>query len=126
MLFIGPILIMLLPLVSTIFGSTLGSVTDQHSLLAICMTAILSKLLEYYITKAAPTKEKALKSLEQSQGMLLLMTFTASIFVIRLIVVPLEKVLDLRSFLTWSPSISLTVALRLSCGYFFLGLSIGK
>jgi len=124
MLFIGPILIMLLPLVSTIFGSTLGSATDQHSLLAICMTAILSKLLEYYITKAAPTKEKALKSLEQSRGMLLLTTFTASIFVIRLIVVPLEKVLDLRFFLTWSPSIPLTVALRLSCGYFFLGLSI--
>eukprot|EP00536_Pseudo-nitzschia_multiseries_P013905 jgi/Psemu1/291134/fgenesh1_pg.629_\ len=124
MLFAGPSLFISLPLASMVFGSILDGATDQHSLLAICMTAIVLKLLEHSITKAAPTKEKGLKSLEQSRGMILLVAFAASVVSIQLIVSPLGKVLGLRSTLTWRPSISFTGAIRLALGGFLLGLSI--
>lgn len=126
LLFIGPSLVLLLPFVSRLFGGIIGSITDQHSILAMFLTAVLSKLLEIYVTKVAPTKEKGLKSLEEFRSSLLLMTFLACLLVIHLIVVPIEKVIGLRTILTWSPSISFSVAFRFASGGFLLGLSVGK
>jgi len=124
LLFAGPTLVMSLPLVAVAFRSVFGTTTDQHALLTICMTAFFSKILENSIMKAAPTKEIAIKSLERSRGWLFFATFLTSVFVIRLVVNPLEKILGLKSILTWSPSISILSALRLACGGFLLGLSV--
>ena len=126
LLFAGPILIMALPLITVIFKSVFGRATDQHVLLTICTTLFLSKILERLITNAAPTKEIAAKSLEGSRGWLFLLTFVASVIAIRLVVVPLEKIMGFESILKWSPSISIASSFRLAIGGLLLGLSVGK
>ena len=126
LLFAGPFSIMSLPLASWIFRSLFGTTTDQHALLTICMTAVFSSILERSITNAAPTKEIGIESVERSRGWLFLATFAVSVLAIRLVVLPLEKVLDLASILKWWPSISISSAFRLASGGFLLGLSIGK
>ncbi len=116
---------MSLPLLSWVFRSVFGRITDHHTLPTIGMTAVFSRILERSITNAAPTKEIGIKSVEQKKGWLFLTTLVASIITIRLVVVPLEKLLGLSmSFLKWSPSISISSALRIASGGFLLGLSI--
>lgn len=126
LLFGGPIAIMSLPIASWLFQSVFGALTNQHSLLTIGMTIVLSKVLERAITNAAPTKEIGIQSVERSRGLLFLAAFVGSILVIRILVTPLESFLGLASILKWSPSISVSSALRLASGAFLLGLSIGK
>ena len=117
---------MSLPIASWLFQSVFGALTNQHSLLTIGMTIVLSKVLERAITNAAPSKEIGIKSVERSRGLLFLAAFVGSILVIRILVTPLESLLGLSSILKWSPSISVSSALRLASGAFLLGLSIGK
>ena len=117
---------MSLPIASWLFQSVFGAVTKQHSLLTICMTVVLSKILERSITNGAPTKEVGIKSVQRSRGLIFLATFVASILLIRVIVIPFENLLGFASILKWSPSISVSTALRLASGAFLLGLSIGK
>ena len=126
LLFAGPAFVMSLPLVAVLFRSVFGVTTDQHALLTICMTAFFSKILERSIKNSAPSKEIATKSLEGSRGWLFVATFLTSVFAIRWIVIPLEKTLGWNFFLKWSPSISISSALRLAIGGFLLGLSVGK
>ena len=127
LLFAGPAIILSMTLIPVISRVVLDYVTNQHTLLAICMTIFFSKTIENLIIKAAPTKEKAIKSLEKSRGWLsYFMIFVTNVFIIRLIVIPLEDVLGLKDILTWSPSLSFSTAIRLACGGLLLGLSVGK
>lgn len=124
LLIAGPSFIMSLPFVAMVLRIVFGTVTGQHALLTICMTAFLSKIVENSITTAAPTKELAIKSLERSRGLLLFAMFSMSIFIIQFIVVPLMKMLGLESILTCSASVSVLSAIRLSIGGFLLGLAV--
>jgi hypothetical protein len=127
LLFAGPAMILSMTLIPVISQYVLDYVTSQHTLLAICMTIFFSKTIENLIIKAAPTKEKAIKSLEKSRCWLsYFMIFVTNVFIIRLIVIPLEEVLGLKHILTWSPSLSFSTAIRLACGGLLLGLSVGK
>ena len=127
LLFAGPAIILSMTLIPVISRVVLDYVTNQHTLLAICMTIFFSKTIENLIIQAAPTKEKAIKSLEKSRGWLsYFMIFVTNVFIIRLIVIPLEDVLGLKDILTWSPSLSFSTAIRLACGGLLLGLSVGK
>ena len=127
LLFAGPAIILSMTLIPVISRVVLDYITNQHTLLAICMTIFFSKTIENLIIKAAPTKEKAIKSLEKSRGWLsYFLIFVTNVFIIRLIVIPLEDVLGLKDILTWSPSLSFSTAIRLACGGLLLGLSVGK
>jgi len=124
LMFAAPTLVMLLPLVAAVVHVVFGTTTDQHAILAIVITVLFSKMLESSITNAAPTKEIAIKSLERSRGWLFFAVFSLSILAIRLIFIPLQQILGLKPFLAWSPSLSISSALRLAFGGFLLGLSV--
>jgi hypothetical protein len=127
LLFALPALVMLLPLAAVVFRGVFGTVTDQHGFLSICMTALFSKILENAITKAAPTKETAIKSLDRSRGGIFFASFASSVLAIRFVVYYVEKIVPgLEDVLKWSPSISISSAYRLAAGGFLLGLSVGK
>ena len=113
-----PMVILLLPLFITLFRYI------QHSVLLLFMTFLLSRMMRNFITKAAPTTEKAVESVEKSNPMIFSFAFGASFSFIRFIVIPLEGNLGLKYILTWTPSLTLPTAGRLACGVFFLGLNI--
>jgi len=120
----APILVMLLPLLSAITSAVLDGLTRGHTLLTVLLTWCATDSVRAIIRVSAPSKASGDDAVARTAFGLPALLFIACLAIIRLIVVPLESVFGLRDILTWSPSISVSLAARLAMIFFLLGLSV--
>jgi len=121
--FIMPFLTIATPIVWTLTCMISDRITKNHSLLSVIFTSYGTFLLRRMIRQSAPSKEAASESIAKTEIKLPFFVFLASVFLIRLFVIPFEKAFGLQN-IQLLPSLSFSSAMRLAIGMFLLSISV--
>jgi hypothetical protein len=111
--------VFLVPL-STILAVYLLSQLSCMALVSLALSYVATKRVQQFIVTSAPTKQHAKTAVESTRIWVPLVIFLTSVFVMR----TLAAITILTPILTWSPALSLAVAIRLALSSILLGLSV--
>jgi hypothetical protein len=112
------------PLVSKAAYLVFDRLTNNHTILSLVMTSAATFTVRNLIRQSAPSKQNAEEALAKTEVGLPFLMFLASAFVIQVVVTPLEDGLGIKQILTWSPTITFSIAFRLASGMLILGVAV--
>jgi hypothetical protein len=118
------VLLLALPIALRLSYFIFDRLTNDHTLLSLIMTAALTSSFRQLILQMAPTKADQQDALAKTSIGLPCLMFAVTCGITNFVLSPLETALGIRSFLTWSPVLTLSLALRACALTLFLGLSV--
>lgn len=116
--------LLLLPVALRLCYFIFDGLTNKHTILSLTITMALTSSVRRLIHQAAPNEASAQEALTKSQVVLPCLVFTATCLFTNYFITPLEASLGARAFLTWSPTLTFSLALRAAGLAFLLGLSV--
>lgn len=100
------------------------ALTRNHSLLTVALSLCVNFLFRQITRSFAPSAKQAEEDLGRYKFRILFGVFTLMTLIVRFFIARFEDSLGLTRILTWSPTFSFGVAVRLALGMLFLGISV--
>jgi hypothetical protein len=98
--------------------------TNNHTILTFALTFLATYSIQNSIRHLAPTKENAEEAVAKTEFGLPLILFGFIAVGANIILTPLGEMLGIKEIFTWSPSVTVSFALHMASGTFFLGLTV--